>query len=162
MKSTTKIILIIMLIIILAMVIGYSALATQLTINGTAKINGIWDVRIINIEVQSCSNNCDPGKPEYTNTTATFNARLVKPGDSIVYVVTIKNEGTLNARLENIIFMEYTGSPAIIYETTPLDTTLNSGEQTSFLIKIRYDKNYTEVPEIKTKSIVGIIEYVQE
>ena len=162
MKRTKNIIITALLFAILAMAIGYSAFATQLTLNGTAEITGVWDVRIISIEAQSVSEGCDPGEPKYTNTTATFNAKLIKPGDSITYVITIENSGTINATLSTVVFKEENDSPAIKYETTELDHSLQAGNQTSFSVKIQYDPKTTENPSIKNKSLTGIIEYIQE
>ena len=104
-----------------------------------------------------------PGTPEYTNTSATFSAKLLKPGDTITYVITIQNAGTINATLDSITFTpdDEKGSPAISYETTSPATSLGAGEQTTFTVKVVYDAETTEVPSVKTKTITGIIEYVQ-
>ena len=164
MKSNRNIIIGALVIAILAMSIGYSAFASQLTINGTAQITGVWDVRITGIEATQVSEGCDGGEPQYTNTTATFNAKLQKPGDIIKYLITIRNEGTIDAALDDVLFQcdEESGSPAISYSTTNVAKILNAGEETTLEITITYDPNYTEVPSIKTKTITGIIEYVQK
>lgn len=163
MKNTKKIIFITLLLVILLMTVGYARFETQLNINGTAEIIGEWNVKITNIEAIEISEGCDSGSPQFTNTTVTFDAKLVKPGDSITYLVTIKNLGTIDAVLSNIVFKELEGgSPAILYETTEIKPTLDAGETTTFNIKIEYDKNVTENPEITTKSITGIIEYSQK
>ena len=145
------------------MAVGYSAFATQLSLNGTAEIVGEWDVRITNIETKEISEGCDGGKPQFTNTTATFDAKLKKPGDTIVYEITIENQGTMNATLETVVFLsdDKNGSEAIKYSTTELDHTLNSGEQTKLDVTVEYDPSATELPIVKTKTLTGIIEYVQ-
>ena len=163
MKNTKNLIIIALLIIIVTMAVGYASFASQLELNGTAEIVGEWDVRIINIEAQDISEGCDSGEPQFTNTSATFNAKLAKPGDSITYVITIKNAGNIDATLSNIICKEEeNGSPAISYETSEIDHELKTGEQTTYTVKIIYDPNSTEVPSIKTKTITGIIEYEQK
>lgn len=163
MKNTKKIIFITLLLVILLMTVGYARFETQLNINGTAEIIGEWNVKITNIEATEISEGCDSGSPQFTNTTVTFDTKLVKPGDSITYLVTIKNLGTIDAVLSNIVYKELEGgSPAILYETTEIKPTLDAGETTTFNIKIEYDKNVTENPEITTKSITGIIEYSQK
>ncbi len=164
MKNNKNIIIISLLIVILAMAVGYSAFATQLTINGTAEIVGEWDVKITNIDVQNVSSGCDYGEPQYTNTSATFAAKLKNPGDSVTYVVTVKNAGTINAVLNNVIFTpdDIDGSSAIIYTTTEPDEHLPAGGETTFTVTVKYDEKSTEVPSVKTKTITGIVEYVQE
>ena len=163
MKKTSNFIIISLIIAILSMAIGYSAFASQLKVNGTAEIVGEWNVKIVSIEAQDVSEGCDIGTPQYTNTSATFNAKLIKPGDSITYLVTIENAGTIDAVLDNIIFKEdENGSSAIKYEASEIDEMLESGEKTTVAIKIEYDLETNEIPSIKTKTITGIIEYVQK
>ena len=163
MKYKKNVVIGILVIVILLMAVGYSAFATHFDINGTAEITGEWDVKITNIETQEISEGCDDGNPQYTNTTATFNAKLKKPGDIVTYAITVTNAGTIDAKLNNVLFKEEDGgSEAISYETTPLMSTLKSGEESTFLVKLKYNQETTEVPEIKTKTITGIVEYVQE
>ncbi len=164
MKNTKNIIIGALLIVILLMAVGYSAFATQLTLNGIAEITGIWDVKITYIEAQEISIGCDPGEPQYTNTTATFNAKLVKPGDIIIYEITIQNAGTIDATLDKALFEadDVNGSPAIRYTVTEPDKTLKAGEETTVTIAIVYPTTTSEVPSVKTKTITGVIEYVQE
>ncbi len=164
MINNKNIIIVALVIVILAMVVGYSTFATQLTINGTTEITGIWDVRITGVEAQNVSTDCNAGEPEFTTTTVSFNAELAKPGDSVEYVITIKNEGNLDAHLDDIVFLadEANGSPAIKYYTTNLAADLLAGETTTLTVTVKYDESFTEVPEVKTKTITGIINYVQE
>ena len=154
----------IFLFLILIMAVGYASFATQLRLSGSAEIIGAWDVRITNIEVVQASEGTNPGTPSFTNTSATFNAQLVKPKDEIIYRVTIQNLGSINAKLENVVFQtdEKTGSSAILYQTTSFANKLKAGEKTSFDIIVTYDENSKIPPTTKTKTITGIIEYVQE
>ncbi len=163
-KNTSNLIITTAIIVLLAMAVGYATFATQISLNGTAEIIGEWDVKIIGIEAKNMSDGVQSGEPSYTNTTVTFDAKLEKPGDTITYEITIQNAGTIDATLGNVLFQvdEENGSPAILYKTTELAPLLKAGEKTTFSVTIVYDKNATEVPEVKTKTITGIIEYVQE
>ena len=164
MKNNKSIIIIILVIVIISMSVAYSEFATQLKISGETEITGEWDVKITGIVAQDISDGCDPGEPKFTNTTAQFNAKLQKPGDKISYVITIKNEGTINAILDNETYIsdEEEGSPAIKYSNTSPSTTLDAGTQTTFTITVMYDENVEEVPEIKKKTFSAIIEYAQK
>lgn len=163
-KNKRNIIIGVIVAVILFMAVGYSALATQLSINGTAEITGEWDVRITNIETKEISDGCDDGEPEFTNTTATFDAKLVKPGDLITYEITIENQGTIDAKLNNILFLadEANGSEELKYSTTNIAESLGAGEQTKLDVTVEYSSEANEIPEIKTEKITGIIEYVQK
>ncbi len=155
----------IILLLLLIMAVGYASFATEFHFKGNAEIISSWDVRITNVEVINATNGTNPGNPNFTNTTVTFNAKLINPGDTITYRVTIENLGTINAKLKNVLFQtdEINGSKAISYETTALSNILKSGDKTSFNITVTYDKDINLEPnDSKTKTITGIIEYVQE
>ena len=155
MKNKRGIIVGTLLLIILLMTVAYSAFATQLNVNGVAEITGEWDVKITNIEAIEISNGCDAGSPQHDDTTVSFNSKLEKPGDIILYQITVKNAGTIDAVLDTVVFKTEEGSDAIDYETTELKKELNAGEETTFNVKVKYDADSTEVPEIKTKAITS-------
>ena len=162
MKRSKNIIIIVLLFVIVTMAVGYSAFATQLTINGTAEIIGEWNLRIISIKAQDVSENCDAGNPQFTDTSVTFDAKLVKPGDYITYLITIENAGNIDATLKGMTFTpEENGSPVIIYKCREPIPIIRAGEQAAILVNVTYDENATEVPEIKTRTVTGTIEYQQ-
>ena len=164
MKNNRSIILVVLLIVISLMAVGYSAFATHLTLNGTAEITGEWNVKITGIEAKYVSDGCEAGDPQFTNTDATFDAKLLKPGDKITYEITIQNAGTIDASLENVTLTsdDENGSTAIKYTNTDPSKSLLAGEQTTFTVTVMYDENTAEVPSVKTKTITGTIEYVQK
>ena len=163
MKNTKNIIILALLIVILAMSVGYSTFVTQISLSGTAEIIGEWNVKVTSVAAEQVSEGCDCGEPQYTNTTVSFDAKLLKPGDSITYVITIQNAGTIDAVLSNVIYKEIEGgSPAISYTTSELKSELAAGETTTYNVTIEYNKDTTEVPSVKTKSITGIVEYAQK
>ena len=163
MKKNRNIIIGILLIAILLMSVAYSALATQISLNGTGKIISEWNVKITSVTAQDISEGCNAGTPEFTDTKITFNAELVKPGDYITYLIMIENTGTLDAVLDTIsLTPDENGSPAIIYTHTDPETLLQAGKTTCFLIKVSYDENTTEMPSIKSRTITGFVKYVQK
>ncbi len=156
------IVIIVFLITILTMTVGYSTFATDLKIDGNAEIIGEWNVRIADIKPISVPTGCDAGTPTFTDTELNFAAQLNKPGDEIIYEVTIENAGTIDARLQTVVFLEEPeGTEAINYETTSLAETLDVGEKTTFNIIVTY-LDVKEPPVKTTKTLTGIIEYVQK
>ena len=148
---------------ILLMVIGYSTFATDFTINGVSEITGEWDVRITNIKATEVSDGCDAGTPTFTKDSINFSAKLNKPGDEIIYEVTIENLGTIDAELQTIIFTEeMDGIEEINYTTSELKKDLNVGDSTTFNIIVTYVKNSEKIPDVKNKTLTGIIQYVQK
>ena len=163
MHNNKMIIIIAFLATIFLMAIGYSTFATDFIINGTTEITGNWDVRITNIKATQVPEGCDAGSPTFTKDSANFSAKLNKPGDEIIYEVTIENLGTIDAELQTIIFTEeIDGIEEINYTTSELKKDLNAGDKTTFNIMVTYVKETESIPEVKTKTLTGIIQYVQK
>ncbi len=163
MKKKKYLIILILLLTISIMTIGYASFVTNINITGTATIKGKWDIRITNIETITATEGTNPGTPTFTNTKINFNAELVNPGDEIKYKITISNLGTVNAKLDDVLFMskETIEDCPIIFETSEIAKTLNTGEETSFTITIKYQNDADTLPIINTNTITGIINYVQ-
>ena len=163
MKSK-KIIMITMCCLICVMAIGYAAFATNLTINGTANITSTWKVLFTKIEEVSKTSGVTITKvPTAEGTNATFNVDLKSPGDKIVYKITVANQGTLDAVINDITASE-TGSDAIKFEISGIKKgdKLVKSATTTFNVTISYDESVTIQPAL-TDSILTInINYVQD
>ncbi len=164
MKKRQTIIISSLLTVFLVMTAGYAAFTSKLTINGTSQIVGKWDIRITDVKVLTVAPNCDAGTPSFTNDNVTFNASLNKPGDVITYLVTIENKGTIDATLSGISFLsnDEKESPDIIYSVTDPKKDLPAQSETSFRITVTYNPDTKEIPNQKTKTIIGTINYVQK
>lgn len=162
MKNSKKIIILTIFAAIFVMAVGYAAFATELTVNGGAEIVGQWKVEITGIEATTVNGTAVAGTPSYDATSVTFDADLKKPGDSVVYTITVKNTGSIDAALDDVSFVEQVdGSPAIVYEHTSPASSLASGATTTFTVTVTYDENIEEVPTVLSKTITGTILYVQ-
>ena len=163
MKSK-KIIMITMCCLICVMAIGYAAFATNLTINGTANITSTWKVVFTKIEEVSKTSGVTITKvPTAEGTNATFNVDLKSPGDKIIYKITVANQGTLDAIINDITASE-TGSDAIKFEISGIKKgdKLAKSATTTFNVTISYDESVTIQPAL-TDSILTInINYVQD
>ncbi len=163
MRKNKIIILIVFLATIILMAVGYSTFATNFNIKGNAEITGEWDVRITNIIATQVPKGCDAGTPTFTENSISFSAKLNKPGDEIIYEVTIENLGTIDAELQTIIFTEeINGIEEINYTTSEVKKELNVGDSTTFNIMVTYVKDTENIPDTKTKTLTGIIQYVQK
>lgn len=163
MKNKKYFIIFILLLAISIMSFGYAMLTTKINIVGTANIEGIWDIRITNVKILSTSNNLKTSLPTYNNTYINFNTELTKPGDEIKYQVTIANQGNIKAQLNNVLFKSEVNDEecSIIFETSEIAKYLDVGEETTFIITIKYDDKITDNPQITTNKLTGFIEYVQ-
>ena len=163
MKSK-KILIIAMCSLICIMAVGYAAFATKLTITGTSSIESTWKVVFTDItEVFKTSGIKIKETPTASGTTATFNIDLTSPGDNIVYKITVANQGTLNAVIDDITASE-TGSDAINFEITGIKKgdKLASKTTTTFDVTISYDNNVTSQPNLIDSTLTININYVQD
>ncbi|MCI9084217.1 MAG: DUF11 domain-containing protein [Bacilli bacterium] len=164
-----------LLAIVFVMAVGYAAFATQLNISGTANITSNWDVHIQNVEATNTvgtatSKSITPdfaNLPEGTKTlTASFETDLVAPGDAITYTVTVKNGGTLDAKLSDIVFnFTTTETNAIEYSYSGIakNDTLAAGADKSFTVTVKYKDSITTQPADadKTNELTMTLTYVQ-
>ena len=154
----------ILLVVVAIMAIGFAAFSTVLNISGTSSIESNWKVVFTNIqEINRSSGITVNRNPVASGTTATFDVNLESPGDFIEYQLTVENQGTLNAIIENIETSE-TENSALIFEINGIEKgdKLTKGAQTTFNIKISYDSSITTQPENLNKKLTLEINYVQD
>src|SRR5574344_1831660 len=167
MKNAKNYVIAALLVAVVAMSVGYAAFATTLNINGTATISGQWDVEIIGITSAFTGTATDKTAPAYTSTTATFDANLAAPGDAATYTITVKNKGTIKAKLSSIVLTPQAvadSTAAIIYTIVSqpnANDELAANETATVVIKAQYDSTITETPTTKTRTITGVLNYEQ-
>ena len=182
-----------LLVAIIAMAVGYAALAQQLTINGTAQVSSTWDVKFTSISSGTASNSAGVASTATNktpavltgNTTATFDVEFQTPGDTMEYDIVVTNDGSLDAKLANVVAtassatgsgdLELTEAHGINYEITidgnsieeAKETVLTgkpsdgSAETSTVHVKVWWDENATTVPENAVKKLTVTLEYVQ-
>ena len=171
------------------MTVAFAAFSNNLTITGTTRVNTSWDVKITNIALkpstaqqpnpygnaESPATNPNSGatNPTYTDTTATFYSTLGVPGDSVTYVVTIVNNGNVNAIVDNIEWINDNGTADTQYNASPIiysysfpsrnQVLAKNGGTTTLEVTATYDNEVTDQPEdgLLEKSATLSINYVQ-
>lgn len=164
-KSAKSLLMVGVIAIALLLSVGYSSIAQdvrEVTKGGetTKKEIKEVDVKVVKIEPKRVFGLASAGVPTFTNNSATFNADLMRAGDNVKYEVTLKNEGTKTAVLNNILMEEqYDGSPAIIYNFTTPAETLEPGAYTTLTVEANYDPMFIEAPEVTSKVATLLVEY---
>ena len=138
----------VLLFILFGMGIGYAAISTTLTIDGTSDIDSArWSIYFDNVQVTSGSVTAD--LPAITDdTTVSFSANLENPGDFYEFTVDIINDGTLDAKLNEINVLPVLTSEETNYfrytvlyldgsEISPNDS-LKANTQETLLIRVDY------------------------
>ncbi len=128
--------------------IGYAAISTTLTIDGTSDIDSAsWDVHFNNVQVTSGS--VSATTPAISNNTSvSFSANLANPGDFYEFKIDVVNAGTLDAKLDGIEILPVLTQAQqnyFKYTVTYLDgidigvnDALESGDTETLLIRFEY------------------------
>jgi len=163
--------------VLLLMVVGYAAFQSVLKINGTSNITSNWDIKITKITSNVLKGNAtNASDPTGVNTlTASFETNLVSPGDSMEYVITVTNSGSLDATLEKITMSqpdnEYvTFAASINGETitagenmtfTETTQTLNAGESKDITVQVTFKDVTISKMEPTTSKLTLTLDYAQ-
>ena len=149
--------------IVLLMAVGYAAFQTVLNIQGTSNITSSWDIKITNVTSKNikgtASNN---GDPSFENLSATFKTNLQAPGDSIEYDITVTNNGSLDAKLDEITLSD-TNNPAIKFTASGMTKgDVITAESTKVLtVKVEYLNSVSEQPTKTTSTLTVDLDYSQ-
>lgn len=182
-KSNNKLVVTISLFAtVLLMTIGFAALSTNLTINGTGTVkSSTWDIHFENLSSSvkvGEANEITPPTLSPTNTTSIsgFSVSLRKISDSISYTFDVVNDGSYNAKISSIALdtpiCTGNGSNAttdannvckyLVYTLTYSDGTavqkddrLEKGQSKSMTLKISYGNENVTAQEL-AKSDVSI------
>ena len=104
-KNSNKRLIAIAIVLLLAISIGYAALSTTLTINGTANIAAnSWLIYFTNVQVKTGSSTATqaPTTSGTNTTTLTWAVNLQTPGDYYEHNVDVKNDGTIDAMIGSL------------------------------------------------------------
>jgi len=145
--------------VLLLMVVGYAAFSTTLNIKGISNITSNWDIKITKITSNVLNGNAtNASEPTGVNTlTASFETNLVSPGDSMEYVITVTNSGSLDATLEKIT-MSQPDNEYVTFAASINGETITAGENMTFTettqtLNAGESKNITVVVTFKDVTI---------
>ena len=159
-KNTNQKLIAIAVILLLAISIGYAALSTTLSINGTANIaSSSWSVYFTNVEVRTGSVTATtvPTTTGTSTTTLTWAVSMDTPGQFYEYTVDVKNDGSIDAMIGTLSntslttnqakYLDYTvtySDGAVIEQYDKLD----SGETVKLKVRLKYktDLNPEDLP----------------
>lgn len=158
-----KIIICLLVVAIFIMGSAYAVLYRELRINGNASVVASWKIGITGIkEGNKVGSAVSSSIPIYTVSTASFNAELHHPDDSIEYIITIENSGGIDAKLDKIT-VATSGDETIVYEIIGVTegSILKAGESINVTIKVSVNKNVTVIENKAESSLTAIFNYIQ-
>ena len=151
-------------LIVLFMAIGYASFSQNLIINGTSTITSDWNIKITDITVKGFNGSAtNAEEPQVENdTTAIFKTNLISPGDSMTYEVTVANDGSIPAKL-NELKVEDANNPAILFQVNGISESEILGEHstTTFEVQVSYNSSITTQPENPKSTLTVTLDYVQ-
>lgn len=107
-KQKKSIIMVILLVLVISLSVAYAALASRLTITGTVKVEGNWNIHFDTNTLNRIDTNSFI-TPDASLGIATFtlNVDLEKPGDMVAYTFDVVNEGTIDAQVSSIVLPDF-------------------------------------------------------
>lgn len=140
-RKKKKLILLLLIFCCCFVTVGYFALVRGMIIKGRYRINSSkWEIKFKSIESKEIIGNAkNIEEPKLRDYEIIFYSEFDKIGDSITYDVVIKNEGTLDGKLEDITF-EPSKNDYIDYNFSGigLGEVLKSGESVKCKVKLTY------------------------
>ena len=123
------------------MSVGYAILSATLNIKGTSIFEGNWDIIITNVEMSTTGKGVTGTYSDLAedNKNLTLSVELQKPKDEVIYTITVKNQGSVDASLK-AVNLESTNANEYIeaINTAELGTALFAGQSMTFDVKIRF------------------------
>ena len=174
-KNRKPIIIGILCVLVVVMAIGFALLREQLTITGSSHVDSNWNIRITSItanatgsaEDKEASGDCTTRTSGSCNSTsATFNAGLNTPGDTVTYTVTVTNSGSLDGVVSGITLTPETSSSDPIQVTKSGleqgDTITKAGGTNTIEVTVKYNPEVTSQPTTTSSEVTLTINYQQD
>ena len=138
-KHRTLMIAIALSAILLTLIGAYAAYELKLNVGETSNITTNWNVKITNVETKTLSGNTiNKQNPTFNSLTANFDVEFSKKNDYAEYLITISNEGDLDARLNALIPNNGGNTVDISCEGIKTGDILTAKDSITFTLKIMY------------------------
>lgn len=143
----------------------YATFAQPLAFNVRQADDGAWNIGFTDMNVAKVTGEArEISGHDFTSTKANFYVSLTGPGDSIVYDLTIKNSGSLNAEVDSIYVVPISKhGDQIMYSVGGIHVgdKLDAGESTHMTVTVVYSNGVTKSEESIRKDMSVIINYKQ-
>ena len=160
MKEKNNLLIVVILLFIVGLSYSYVSYSTTNNQSSVSKEYKEWDVEITNIEMIT------NGEAEDTEYKYNVDTLLLKPtiktsNDSILYRITIKNKGSLPAKLGRCIYDEKNKNEHIIYTHNTPKEELAPGEESVVEVYIYANEDLFEEGAVYSNDYTAIYEYIQ-
>ena len=160
MKDKRNLIILSLLLLMIGLSYGFISYSTKvIQMNQSSEVKK-WDVSITNVEVIT-NGTAREGETKYSEGTLVINPVLIDPNDSIVYRVTIANNGLLDAKLARSLYKEEKPNSVLTYTYENTKEVLKSKESIEITIIAQVDRDKYVAGEEITNKLTALFEYIQ-
>ncbi len=166
---------------VLFMSVGFAAYSQQLNINGAATVAANkWSIHFKENSIQQVQGSvaAESATIDTSTTSASFKAKLQKPGDYYAFSVDVINDGTFNALLKSVTMSDLTEAQqkylkfSVKYNndsewfgtTSDINEALTVGQTRNVIVRVEYvaPENAADLPsEDVTASMTVALNYEQ-
>ena len=156
-KNSQMIIIAVLSFAILFMTVGFAVYATTLNINGTATVGGNkWSVHYVDTTYAESAGSKVASSKTIADTAVTYSVTLDKPGDFYEFTINVINDGSFNAKLDDITMTALTAAQQkYLTYTLTYDGTAYTASQTGINNQLPYASGSN------TKVVKVRVEYIQ-
>lgn len=133
-------------------------------INNNPTVDTVWNVGFVGAKKESSTGNARESEAvTFDQFHAYFYISLYGPGDSFTYEFTIKNKGSLDAKVNKVEAVATYNNDLIIFSIIGINEgdILKAGQTAKVLVTVSYNNSYTTLPATRNEKMVFSINYVQ-
>lgn len=166
MKSAKNLVILGAVTIGLLMSVGYATLSQDISSAGKpakSTINqSIYNVEIVDVAIKEEKGSATGKTPIYSGNKISFDSEIINPGDQVTYKITIKNNGNVDAKLEEVYLLDSDeGSEAAFYSVITPSEILKPGEITEMTVMAAYNNSYVGHISSFSKQSSATVNYVR-
>ncbi len=153
--------LVLALLLIVGLSFGYVSYSTRVNQSSTSKEVGKWDVEITNVEITTNGDAMDKNY-EFKEGTLVLRPILSTVDDYVSYKVTIKNKGTIPAKLGRYIYNEKNKEEHLVFTHNAPKEELGPNEETVVELFVYPSDKTFEDGKSYTNDFTAIYEYIEK
>lgn len=153
-----------LIVVLLLISVGFAAMSTSLSINGSAAFEPVGMIRVMSISQGTLTNATEQSK-SITHDSISNTIDLNSITSSATYTVVIKNLGQTDKKLDDIVEVVFSNNQ-VEYSLNGLQIgdVIEAGDEVEFTITFRYKQSATEPlePRINSKLRFNFSDYIDD
>ena len=154
-KTKRNSLIIVLVVVLLALAIGYAAFSSTLTINGNVNGSASWDIKFTEAKLlasdgSAAASSYGTATISDDGLTVTATIKLSYPGDGVILQTVVTNNGQIPAKLKSVDITNPTSADVKVTPATPTEgEELIAGGKctTQYVIKWASDSTATSVSD---------------